>query len=386
MLSNPLIKISSAFDSGNIEVLDQTNPHDIQLAIRPDHQSSFYQWFHFRVQGAADQALVLRITNAGQAAYLDGWEDYQAVASYDRQDWFRVPTSFEDSELVIQHSPEQNSVYYAYFAPYSFERHLDLIAFAQQSRLCQVFDLGTTLDGHDLNLLQIGQDDGEKKKIWVTARQHPGESMAEWCAEGLISRLLDENDALSKQLLEQAVFYIVPNMNPDGSIRGHLRTNACGTNLNREWLEPSLERSPEVFHVRAAMSQTGVDLFLDLHGDEALPCNFIAGQEGAPHLTDQVLQEELHFKQQLAAINPDFQLERGYPVGKFGAETYSIAGFWVGRAFNCPSMTLEMPFKDYDLRPDHYAGWSAERSIQLGESLLFPIAQWLRSTAPTTHE
>ena len=35
-------------------------------------------------------------------------------------------------------------------------------------------------------------------------------------------------------------------MNPDGSYRGHLRTNACGANLNREWKTPTLEKSPEV--------------------------------------------------------------------------------------------------------------------------------------------
>lgn len=35
-------------------------------------------------------------------------------------------------------------------------------------------------------------------------------------------------------------------MNPDGSYRGHLRTNASGANLNREWKEPTLEKSPEV--------------------------------------------------------------------------------------------------------------------------------------------
>ena len=38
----------------------------------------------------------------------------------------------------------------------------------------------------------------------------------------------------------------IPNMNPDGSYRGHLRTNASGANLNREWKEPTLEKSPEV--------------------------------------------------------------------------------------------------------------------------------------------
>lgn len=33
---------------------------------------------------------------------------------------------------------------------------------------------------------------------------------------------------------------------PDGVFRGHLRTNAAGANLNREWAAPSAEESPEV--------------------------------------------------------------------------------------------------------------------------------------------
>ena len=37
----------------------------------------------------------------------------------------------------------------------------------------------------------------------------------------------------------------VPNMNPDGSWRGHLRTNASGANLNREWADPTPHASPE---------------------------------------------------------------------------------------------------------------------------------------------
>ena len=44
--------------------------------------------------------------------------------------------------------------------------------------------------------------------------------------------------------------HVVPNCNPDGSYRGHLRTNAIGVNLNREWDKPSAERSPEVLAIR----------------------------------------------------------------------------------------------------------------------------------------
>ena len=38
-----------------------------------------------------------------------------------------------------------------------------------------------------------------------------------------------------QELLAKATFHVVPNMNPDGSVRGYLRTNSSGANLNREW-------------------------------------------------------------------------------------------------------------------------------------------------------
>lgn len=59
--------------------------------------------------------------------------------------------------------------------------------------------------------------------------------MAEWFVEGLLDRLLNPADPIAAKILMEATFYIIPNVNPDGSFRGHLRTNAGGANLNREW-------------------------------------------------------------------------------------------------------------------------------------------------------
>ena len=42
-------------------------------------------------------------------------------------------------------------------------------------------------------------------------------------------------DGKVKDVLKDYTFYIVPSMCPDGAFRGHLRTNADGQNLNREW-------------------------------------------------------------------------------------------------------------------------------------------------------
>lgn len=360
--------ISSQFDAGNIEVLQCERAQDIQLAIRKDRQSDFYQWFYFRLTGAEGQACTLNIVNAGKAAFPDGFKHYQTVASYDREHWFRVDTQFDGQTLSISHTPATNSIYFAYFAPYSMERHADLISWASTDTRVQYERLGSTLDGQDMDLLVIGEPSQSKKNVWIIGRQHPGETMAEWCIEGILERLLDDSDPVSRELLKRANVYVVPNMNPDGSRRGHLRTNAVGSNLNREWQNPTAERSPEVLCVLNKMHATGVDLCLDVHGDESLPYNFIAGAEGIAGWND-AKQDELNFyKKTLMAVNPDFQIARGYDVDKKGSANLTICTNFIAHTFNCLAMTLEMPFKDTIESPDEQQGWSPSRSKHLGAS------------------
>ncbi|WP_417453233.1 M14-type cytosolic carboxypeptidase [Kiloniella sp.] len=369
-----MIRVSSNFDAGNIRCLSCDNPSDIQLEIESDTNSHFYQWFYFRLSGGLDQNCTLKILNAGGAAYPGGWENYQAVASYDRETWFRVPTtSYDGQTLTIEFTPGYNSVYFAYFAPYSMERHADLIAEAQHGQGVNLDVLGQTIDGQDIDLLTIGEADKNKKSCWVIGRQHPGESMTEFWMEGFLGRLLDENDAIARELLKKAVFYVVPNMNPDGSRRGNLRVNAVGSNLNREWQAPSLEKSPEVYYVREKMMETGVDLMFDIHGDEAIPHNFIAGTHGIPSFDDRLLNLLNRFQTYYMEANPDFQTTHGYPQNEPGNANLTICSNNTAETHDCLSMTLEMPFKDTADAPNEFEGWSPDRSEKLGASSLDPI-------------
>ncbi|RLA13295.1 MAG: hypothetical protein DRQ59_05650 [Gammaproteobacteria bacterium] len=362
--------ISSDFDGGNIEYLDHVQDHHVRLNIRKDNESEFYQWFYFRAANVKDIACRYTIENAGGAAYTDGWKDYRAVASYDREYWFRVDTEFDDEKLVINHESTHDQVYFAYFAPYSMERHADLIAFAQSSGHCEAETLGSTLDGQPIDCLCFGSPKTSRIVLWMIARQHPGETMAEWWMEGMINRLVDENDPVVKKLLSKAVIYLVPNMNPDGSRRGHLRTNASGINLNREWHASTMQMSPEVFCVFDKMKTTGVNFVLDVHGDEALPYNFIAGTEGVPSWNESREAKLFHYKQTLARLNPDFQTEHGYPPNIVGKANMSYCSNALAERFNCQAMTLEMPFKDASGTPDKDQGWSPERSMKLASSCL----------------
>ncbi|MGX5174173.1 M14 family metallopeptidase [Aliikangiella sp. IMCC44653] len=362
------MKINSNFDGGNIQCVNIENPANIQLKINKDNNSEFYQWFYFRLTEAKGIECQLNIVNAKDSAYADGWNDYQAVASYDREYWFRVPTEYKEGVLSINHEPESDSVYYAYFAPYSTERCSDLVNWALTDSRVKLDILGNTLDGNEIEQLVIGDESSNKKKIWVHARQHPGETMASWWSEGFIQRLLDEDDAVSRALLERATFYIVPNLNPDGSQRGHLRTNAAGANLNREWLEPTMEKSPEVYLLREKMQKIGVDFNLDVHGDEALPYNFIAGAEGVANWTPQLESLQQQFETNYQRFNPDFQTKYGYPKDQPGEADLRICSNYITQTFNCLSLTLEMPFKDTADTPMPIQGWSPERSIKLGST------------------
>lgn len=369
------LHINAAFDSGNIIVENADDPSDIRLSIRKDTESEFYQWFHFRTAGANGIDCTFRITNAANAAFTGGWDGYRVVASYDRETWFRVDaTRYENGHLIWDHAPEQDSIYYAYFAPYSMERHANLISDCLQYDGVSLDVIGQSLEGQAMDCLRIGEGD---KTIWVIARQHPGESMAEWWMEGFLARLLDEDDEVAQQLRNDATFRIVPNMNPDGSRAGNLRTNIVGANLNREWGVATPERCPEVLCTIAAMDADAPVLCLDVHGDESLPYNFIAGAEGIPGYTEKQAANLAAFLAAYKSASSDFQTKHGYGLSKPGTGNLTMCTNYTAHRYDCLAMTLEMPFKDNADAPNAEEGWSPDRSADLGGAVIDAMADVL---------
>jgi len=175
-------------------------------------------------------------------------------------------------------------------------------------------------------------------------------------------------------------------MNPDGAARGYLRTNAGGQNLNREWCDstyqpgnqdtttiyqaPTLHRSPEVFHVLAKMDQTGVDAFLDVHGDEELPFNFLAGSEGCPNWSPRLKALHGAFLASYNRANSDMNRKVAYDPDQPGHALMNICSNQIAKRFDCFGATLEMPFKDCLSNSDPERGWNPARARALGASVL----------------
>lgn len=374
-MTQTALTISADFDSGNIVMLDASNTKAVQLAIRPDTKSAHFQWFHFKAEGLhIGEPHGFSLTNAGESSYNGAWTGYNAVASYDQKTWFRVPSQFDGKALNFELTPSESQVWFAYFEPYSRERHDWLVEEALNKAGTELLATGKSVEGRDIPLLRKGDGAAGKRNIWIIAQQHPGEHMAEWFMEGIIERL-QENDPELQALLASADLYLVPHMNPDGSFHGHLRTNAHGKDLNRAWQDTTPELSPEVFFVKAQMEKYGVDMFLDVHGDEEIPYVFTAACEGNPGYTDKQAQLEADFRARLSGLTRDFQSKYGYPKSAPGQANMNLACNSVGERYKCLSLTLEMPFKDNDDAPDVVTGWSGQRSEQLARDVLTTLGQ-----------
>ncbi|MGB3166819.1 MAG: M14-type cytosolic carboxypeptidase [Alteraurantiacibacter sp.] len=376
------IVIDAGFDSGNIDVVS-VNGASAHLRIPNDRNSEFAQWFHFRVSGAAGRELVLTIDKLKDSAYPEGWPGYRACVSEDRAYWGRADTEYDNGTgtLTIRYAPASDVTYFAYFAPYGMERHHDLVAEATSAEGVTYRRLGETLDGRPLDCLETGE--GETQ-VWLYARQHPGESMAEWWMEGALEVLSDPADVVGRALRKHCRLHVVPNCNPDGSFRGHLRTNADGVNLNREWAKPSAERSPEVLAIRNAMDESGVDFAMDVHGDEAIAAVFLAGYEGIPSWSGAFGERMYRYQRILDRRCLDFQTAKGYPKSAPGTANLAISTNQVAERYGAVAMTLEMPFKDNDDWPDAAQGWSPERCKLLARDCLAALVEWLESEEAQT--
>jgi murein tripeptide amidase MpaA len=366
------LQIDAEFDGGNIEVR-AAGETTAELAIRPDANGPWFQWFYFRVRGAAGRALSLRIVNAGGSAYPEGWPGYRACVSADGAAWMRTDTAYADGVLEIRHAATADPVWFAYFAPYDLAR-LDRFLARAEAGGARRRVLGRSVDGRPIHALSLGEG---PQPVWLIGRQHAGETMASWWMEGALDRLCDPADPVGRALRRAATVHLAPLVNIDGAARGHLRGNAAGLDLNRQWAAPDPERAPEIAAILSAMDETGVALGLDVHGDETLPHVFVDGCDMDPAATAAQVAGVGRFKAALLRAAPAFQTAVGYAASYGGDLAPGMCNRALGRRFGAIGLTLEMPFKDSLEAPDPVEGWSAAASRRLGRETLAAILETL---------
>ncbi|XP_075971390.1 cytosolic carboxypeptidase-like protein 5 isoform X3 [Anticarsia gemmatalis] len=281
----------------------ETPDYEFNLWTRPDCAGTEFEngnrtWFYFGVQASEPNTLVrLNLINLNKQGkmYNQGMAPVTRTLPGKPQ-WERIrdrPVHSTDDNtftLSFKYRTSENlkaTTFFAFTYPFSFAElqialnSIDLkmlpLSPAQSPddiyycRECLIY----SLEGRRVDLLTITSHHGitsereerlknlfpdnverpfkfqNKKVIFVSARVHPGETPSSFVFNGFLNLLLTRNDPIAIQLRKHYVFKMVPFLNPDGVARGHYRTDTRGVNLNRVYLNPSLNLHPTVYASRA---------------------------------------------------------------------------------------------------------------------------------------
>ncbi|CAM2099022.1 unnamed protein product [Caretta caretta] len=93
---------------------------------------------------------------------------------------------------------------------------------------------------------------GNRPYVVLMARVHPGESNASWVMKGTVEFLVS-GDPIAELLRKCFIFKIIPMLNPDGVINGNHRCSLSGDDLNRQWLAPSCQLHPTIYHTKGLL-------------------------------------------------------------------------------------------------------------------------------------
>lgn len=130
------------------------------------------------------------------------------------------------------------------------------------------------------NFTSRPEDIAVRRAIVITSRVHPGESQASFIMHGILEYLVSENEG-AKYLRNHFVFKIIPMLNPDGVIVGNYRCSLSGLDLNRQWIDPSSKRCPEIFSTKNMMRKTlesrDILFYCDIHGHSRAKNLFMYG-------------------------------------------------------------------------------------------------------------
>ncbi len=194
--------------------------------------------------------------------------------SEDSQTWQAFPAEkTADNFLRFKVRVDKGSLYLARLPPY---RLSDLQALKRQirdDRRVEIVTIGKTVESRELEIIRVGNPEAAHR-VLLRARAHPWEPGGNWVVEGLIQRLL-RDDEEAKRYLSSYCIYIMPMANKDGVARGRTRFNQLGSDLNRKWDKPADPAvNPENYALEiwlASMIAKGQrpDLMIDLHNDES---------------------------------------------------------------------------------------------------------------------
>jgi hypothetical protein len=152
--------------------------------------------------------------------------------------WRTVPTDLmPGNRVLLRVAMRGPRLFVARMEPYRLSDLDRLLARIAAHPRVEITRIGTTAGGRPLEIVRIGDADAPYR-AFVRARAHPWEAGSNWVLEGLVARLL-RDDEEARRFLEVYSVAVLPMANKDGVARGGTRFNVHGKDLNRNWDAPA---------------------------------------------------------------------------------------------------------------------------------------------------
>ncbi len=367
-LINAQITFDANFESGNLNTVATTDSVNWEVTTIADIGG---RWFYFRISGVKDKYIRVRIpsTDVNRPMY-----------SYDNKTYQRFSQTESPQLNLFQKTFEEDTVYVAYYTPYTFSYLMERLNEWSESSFVKVDTLGYTdrnFPIHEVTLTDFNIPSSQKIHVWIHARTHPGETPSSWQFDGIVQKLL-ENDEVIAFYRQNIVFHLIPFTNPDGVYFGRSRTNFDGVDVEREWDKPDNQTCTEARILKQRMteinSQNVLQVFLNLHSQAASYCTFWIHTAGST--SPFFYRREYQFSNLNTSDNPYFDIS---DYSESTLKSYFPEGWlWSNHGDQVMALTYETPY-------DHYSNndWVTNDNLfEIGARTVYAAAEYLELSHP----
>ncbi len=262
------IKFEANFESGNINTVTTTDSITFNVTTIPDIGG---RWFYFRMVNVKNRFVRVNVSNS---------DVKRAMYSYDDKNYQRFTANESPSTRIFQKTYEHDTVYVSYYTPYNYSYLQERIQEWDQSPYVAVDTIGFTDRNFPMQEIRITDPsvaDSLKERVWIHSRTHPGETPSSYHFDGIIQKLLEDDDVI-KYYLQNVVFHCIPFTNPEGVYYGRSRTNFNGVDVESNWDKPLSQTTKEVQILKARMAEINAEkvltVFNNLHSLASPKCTF----------------------------------------------------------------------------------------------------------------
>ena len=358
------VHFDANFESGNLK--SATTADSVNYVVTT-YEDIGGRWFYFRMSGVQNKFVKVTVSNS---------DVIRAVYSYDNKAFTRFSVSESPDTNIFQKTYEYDTVYVAYYTPYTFNYLQSRIKQWSASPYVKVDTLGLTLRNlpiEELTITDPAFPDSLKYHVWVHARTHPGETPSSWHFDGFIESILANNEVV-QFYREHIVFHCIPFTNPDGVFWGRSRTNYDGVDVESNWNKSDAATTAEVKILKKRMTEINnkkvLSIFQNLHAQAVQYCTFWI--HTASSTSSSFYHSENEFSNLNTSGNPYFTQD-DYRYSNLSS-TFPEGWLWNNWGEKVVALTYETPYDYYSTGKEV----TTENLGYLGERFMYSISEYLQ--------